>query len=259
MNFSALDYALWAANFLGVAVLFSILIFQRRWREFPVFTLLMGFSAVTNVLLYAINSGGSLLWYERVYITVDCLAFVLELGVVWEIARVVLRPTGSWVWDAKKLFIFWGAAGLLLAAAMPWLLVPLDATSPARLLRVWDTRSGLFVDVVLSELVTVLLLTSNRLGLGWRNHVMALANGWGISAAIGIVVNGLHGYLGMQHGYDALDQVAEFAFPIVYAYWIIQFWREEPARRPLSPELSAYILALHESVKNNLDTVNAQR
>jgi hypothetical protein len=42
-------------------------------------------------------------------------------------------------------------------------------------------------------------------------------------------------------------------------YWMVQFWLEEPARQPLSPELRAYIEALHQRVKSNLDILDAHR
>lgn len=255
MNFPALTYALWAAELFGNAALFAILIFRQRWRDFPVFTVFQSLTVVEGVLLYAVNLHGSLIWYERVYYAADCLNAVFEAGMVWEIARVVLRPTGTWVRDAKRQFILWGLTGILLAATLPLLSVRPDPN----LLRVWDTRIGLFTDIVIIELIIVLLLTSSRLGLAWRNHVMALATGLGVTAAVGSVINGLHGLLGVHRAYIVLEQIGQFAFPLIFLYWIVQFWREEPARRPLSPELSAYILALHESVKNNLDTVNAQR
>jgi hypothetical protein len=40
---------------------------------------------------------------------------------------------------------------------------------------------------------------------------------------------------------------------------MVQFWLEEPARQPISPELRLYIETLHQRIKNNLDTLNAQR
>jgi hypothetical protein len=35
----------------------------------------------------------------------------------------------------------------------------------------------------------------------------------------------------------------------VLGYWMIQMWREEPARRPISDELQQYIIALHNRVE----------
>ena len=94
----------------------------------------------------------------------------MQLGVVWEIAQIVMRPTGTWVRDAKRQFILWGAAGILLAAALPWLVTP----PAANLLHRLEVRGNLFTSLVVCELIAVVTRTSKSLGLGWRNHVMAL-------------------------------------------------------------------------------------
>jgi len=249
MNLSALDYVLWVANFLGEAVLFSILICRHRWREFPVFTTLIGFEAAVPAMQYLIFLHGYHVWYARIYWTYALLDFLLQLGVVWEIARIVLRPTGTWVRDAKKQFILWGAAGILLAAALPFLVTPPAASLLHRL----EVRGNLFTALVVCELIAVVTRTSKSLGLGWRNHVMALGNGWTAWAVVAILVDGLHSY------FRELEHVLMFVYLAALGYWSVQFWLEEPARQPISPQLRAYILDLHQKIKNDLDTVSAQR
>jgi hypothetical protein len=255
MNLSALDYVLWVANFLGEAVLFSILIYRCRWKEFPVFTTYLGFEFIWSLALYSIYKHGSYDWYARTYWTGACLDFLLQLGVIWEIARNVLRPTETWVRDARKQFILWGAAGILLAAALPFLITPPAAT----LLHRWEVRGNLFTSLVVCELIAVVTRTSKSLGLGWRNHVMALGNGWTAWAVVAILVDGLHSYFGAERYFRELEHVRMFAYLAALGYWMVQFWLEEPARQPISPELSAYIQALHMRIKNDLDTLGEQR
>lgn len=254
MSLSTLDLALWIAGFLLNAGLFAILIVRRRWRGFPVFAVLMGFETVLGPLLYALFQGGFTGWYRRVYWTSDLLEFVLQLGVIGEIARIVLRPTGSWIQDAKKQFILWSTAGILLAAALPWMVTP---PVPDLLVRL-EVRGNLFTSLVICELIAVVTRTSKSLGLGWRNHVMALGNGWTVWAVVAILVDGLHSYFGAERYFALLEHIRMFVYLGVAAYWSVQFWLEEPARQPISPELRAYIQALHQRVKNNLDTLGAQ-
>jgi hypothetical protein len=255
MNLSALDDALWVANFLGNAILFSILIYRRRCRDFPVFTALNGYEAAVPALLYGIYLHGSQVWYARIYWTYALLDFILQLGVIWEIAHIVLRPTGTWVRDARKQFILWGAAGILLAAALPWLVSP----PAANLLHRLEVRGNLFTSLVVCELIAVVTRTSKSLGLGWRNHVMALGNGWTAWAVVAILVDGLHSFFGAERYFRELEHVRMFAYLAVLCYWSVQFWLEEPARQPISPQLRAYIEVLHRRIKNDLDTVGAQR
>jgi hypothetical protein len=255
MSLSALDYVLWMAGFLGEAVLFLVLIYRRRWREFPIFTMYMGFETVLSPVEYALFQNGCSSWYARVYWSSVLIEFVLQLGVVFEIARIVMRPTGTWVRDAKKQFILWSAAGILFAAALPFLVTPPAATLLERL----EVRGNLFTSLVVCELIAVVTRTSKSLGLGWRNHVMALGNGWTAWALVAILVGGLHSYFGAERYFGELEHVRMFAYLATLGYWIVQFWIEEPARQPISPELRAYIEDLHRRVKNNLDTLEARR
>jgi hypothetical protein len=255
MNLSALDWMLIAATSLGNTALFAVLIIRRRWRDFPVFTVYMGFETVLNIVQYALFLYGLGIWLIWVYWASVLIEFALQLGVIWEIAHVVLRPTGTWVRDARKQFILWGAAGILLAAALPWLVSPPDSSLIGRLM----VRGFLFTSLVTCELIAVVTRTSKSLGLGWRNHVMALGNGWTVWAVVAILVDGLHSFFGAHRYYGELDKARMFSYLAVLCYWSVQFWLEEPARQPISPQLRAYIEVLHQKIKIDLDTIGAQR
>jgi hypothetical protein len=88
---------------------------------------------------------------------------------------------------------------------------------------------------------------------------MALGNGWTIWAVVAIAVGGLHSYFGAQRYFGFLEHLRMLAYVATLGYWGVQFWLEEPARRPISPELSNYIQALHRRIKMDLDTLEAQR
>jgi hypothetical protein len=255
MNLSALDWILVVATSLGNTALFAILIVRRRWREFPVFTTVMGFETAVGPVLYLLVQYGSRSLYKEVYWSSVLIEFALQLGIIFEIAHIVLRPTGTWVRDAKKQFILWSAAGILFAAALPFLVTPPAATLLHRL----EVRGDLFTSLVICELIAVVTRTSRSLGLGWRNHVMALGNGWTAWAVAAILVDGLHSYFGAERYFGELEHTRMVVYLAVLGYWTVQFWLEEPARQPISPELSAYIQDLHRRIKNDLDTLSVQR
>ncbi|HEY1208482.1 MAG TPA: hypothetical protein VGE85_03875 [Terracidiphilus sp.] len=255
MHLSTLDWLLVAATALGNTVLFAVLIIRRRWMVFPVFTAYMGFETVLNIVQYALFQYGLSIWLARVYWTSVLIEFALQLAIIFEIARIVLRPTGTWFRDARKQFILWGAAGILFAAALPWLVSPPDSSLLGRLM----VRGFLFTSLVICELIAVVTRTSKSLGLGWRNHVMALGNGWTVWAVVAILVDGLHSFFGAHRYFGELDNARMFVYLAVLGYWTVQFWLEEPARQPISPELRAYIQDLHKRIKNDLDIVSAQR
>jgi hypothetical protein len=145
--------------------------------------------------------------------------------------------------------------GVLIAAALPFLVTPPAATLLHRL----EVRGDLFTSLVICELIAVVTRTSRSLGLGWRNHVMALGNGWTAWAVAAILVDGLHSYFGAERYFSELEHARMIVYLAVLGYWAVQFWQEEPARQPISPQLSAYIQDLHRRIKKDLDTLDVQR
>ncbi|MGB7986069.1 MAG: hypothetical protein WCF54_12960 [Terracidiphilus sp.] len=255
MKLSELDWLFIVATLLGNSFLFAVLMIRRRWKSFSVFSAFMGFEAGMNPILYVLYLYGSNGLYGKFYWSCVLIEFLFQLAIIWEIARIVMRPTGTWLHDARKQFILAGGVGLLLAAVFAWVLNP-----PASNLRVGlETGSSFFTSLVVCELFVVMLLTAKRLGLGFRNHVFALVIGWSGWVMTAMMVDMLHGYYGVQFHYSDLENVRKVAYLAALLYWIVQFWMEEPARQELPEELRAYILALHQRVDKDIDKLNARR
>jgi hypothetical protein len=254
MNLSTLAGALWAAGFIGHAALFSVLIYRRRWREIPVFTAYMAFQSVLTPVLFAIYRHGSLFWYARVYWSSAVLDFALQVGIVMEIAYIVLRPTGTWVRDAKKLFFLSGGGGVLLAAGLAWIVSP----PAANVLDRWEVRGNLFTSLVICELFVLMTMTANRLGLGWRSHVMALGQGLTAWASVAVLIDALHSYFGTEREFAVLEHVRMLVYLAALVYWGVQLWLDEPARQPISDELQRHIIALRRRVEYDLGRVDIE-
>lgn len=255
MELSFTDWILWASGIVGHLALFSILLTKRRWETCAIFTLYIGFQGVLGLSLLLSDVLHYWKCYMRIYWSSIPIDFLLQLAIVLEIARTVMRPTGTWVRDARKQFLIWGGIGILFAALPPCLISP-PASS---FLAVLDVRGSLFTSLVISELITVVTLTSRRLGLSWRNHVMAMGQGWSVWALVAILVDALHAHFGMGLYFRDLEHVRMVIYLAAVGYWCIQFWRNEPARKPLPPEFQKYLQDLHIRVQSNLDTLEAQR
>lgn len=250
-----MDWILWLGGSFIEAALFAVLIYRRRWREFPAFTALYGSQGALSILMFLIYKSISNLWYRRIYFSSEILGFILELWIVWDVLRIVMRPTGTWLRDARKQFISGGAVGILLAAALAWMIAP----PASNFLESLKARGDLFTDLMFCELLILMLLTAQRLGLGFRNHVFALVLGSSFLSIAAIVVDLLHDYYGDHLDFGTLENMYTLViFPVVL-YWMVQFWKDEPARRELSPDMRAYILALHERVKKDVDRLAEQR
>ena len=253
MNFSFLDNLLWAAAFIANAALLLVLLRKERWREFPVFTSWIAFLVLLNFALFAIYRYGSARLYADVYFSSVVLDFALQIGVVFEMARVVLRPTGTWLRDARSRFVLFGSVGALLAVGVAFTIHP----SAPRSFDAWEIRGNLFTSMCICELFLAMMLSANRLGLQWGQHVMGLGRGLTAWAMVSFCVDASHGLLGRMRFFSLLEQARNIAWIGAVVYWAVIFWRPEVERLPLSPEMQKYLIDLHTRVRYDLDRVRS--
>lgn len=258
MNLSSVDDVLWAASFLGHAALFLTLLIRGRWRAFPIFTTYAGFHTGLEIavylLLHALHGQQATIWYAYTYWTSEIADFALQVGLVLEMARIVLRPTGTWLRDARRQFLLGGCAGVGIAALLAWGVSPPGLRGLER----WQVRGSLFTSLVTCELVLVMALSATRLGLGWRSHVMALGQGLAVWSIVAVAVDGIQSYVGGAQQFATLDHLRITVYCTALVYWIVQFWVKEPARRPISPEMRDYLVALHQTIAYDLGSVDAE-
>ncbi len=246
-----LTNVLWAAALPGHVTLLLVLFIKRRVHAFPVFTTLIAFQALVTVLLFVILKRGSHHLYVVAYWSTGFLDYAFQVALIFEIARIVLRPTSTWVRDARQSFLLGGGLGLLLAAA-----VAFSLGSPyAKGLDLWDERITLFTSLLTCELFAAMIVSANRLGLQWRSHVVALGQGLTVWAILTLSSNVLHVLSGWHHDFALYDDVREFAYLGALLFWIVSFWLPETARAPLSADMEAYLLALHRQVQYDLDNI----
>jgi hypothetical protein len=255
MNFSALDTLLWAAGLIGFAALLLVLLFRRRWRQFPVFTCFAAYSTLVSIGLFLISRYGTRKTYSITYWVTGGGDVLFQVGLIFEIARNVLRPTGTWVRDARSSFVLWGLAGTAVAVGLCLAI----KTPPGSTAGIWEIRGDLFTALLDCELFLAMLFASNRLGLEWRNHVMSLAQGltlWAFGSAVSDLASI---FLGWTQQYRIVQLFPSFLYIAVLLYWIFAFWRPERVRAPLSDEMKDYLIALHSRVQYDLHQVTRSR
>ena len=132
MHLSVLDKFWWAAGFLSTVALLLVLLGRGRWRQFPLLTTWFAFMAARTVILFVLWDvhwfhAYRVAWYVGLW-----LDFGLQLGVAVEIARIVLRPTGTWVQDARARWGVAGVAGAVGAGRLAGLVAPPVSTTARR-------------------------------------------------------------------------------------------------------------------------------
>ncbi len=248
MNFSTLENAFWAAGFSGHVALLLVLILKRRVRHFPVFTGFIAFEVLTTILLFAVSRHGTHHAYFLAYWITGFGDYAFQVAVIFEVARDVLRPTGTWVYDAREAFLTWGSAGFIAAAALALLIGP----PQARGFDLWDVRITIFTSLLTCELFIAMTAAANKLGLQQRSYVFALGTGFFAWMFSSLLEEFGHAIFGWDRQFLIFVHIREAIYLMVLLYWIGMFWRSERVHRALSPEMNAYLVALHERVKYDL-------
>jgi hypothetical protein len=255
MNFTTLDNILWAAGLIGFAALLLVLLFRQRWRQFPIFTCFAAYSTLVSIGLFFISRYSTRRVYGITYWVTGGGDVLFQLGLVFEIARNVLRPTGTWIRDARSSFVLAGVTGTAVAVGLCLAI----KTPPGSTAGIWEIRGDLFTALLDCELFLAMLFASNRLGLEWRNHVMSLAQGltlWAFGSAVSDLASI---FLGWTQQYRVVQLFPSFLYIAVLLYWIVAFWRPERVRAPLSNEMKDYLVALHSRVQYDLQQVTRTR
>ncbi len=249
MHITTLQNALWAAGFLGHAALFAVLLFRHKVREFPVFSGLIAFQGSVTILLFLVSRYASAHSYAVCYWVTGFADYAFQVALIFELAHSVLRPTGTWVRDARRSFLLWGGAGLLLAAGLALCIGPPEA----RGLELWQARITWFTSLLTCELFLAMATAANRLGLVWRSPIMAIGQGLTAWAGVALLGDLAHIVWGWNRSFALFDNVLSFTYVGVLVFWIVVFLLPERQRAPVSPEMREYLLALHRRVQYDLD------
>jgi hypothetical protein len=230
---------------LADSILLSVLIVRGRWKSFPAFSLLIVFDLVATVL----NVAAGLTSNMVVYGVLDATSIFLQVAVVFELLRHVLPRTSKLATEGRRVFINVSCAGLLCAGVASFLYNPPRMHGSP----LYQMKLDLFASLLVCETVVAIMLAAQKVGLGWRNHLIAIAQGLTVWAFLLVIVEGIGPYLSFHNiVYDSLYYVRSIAYLGTLGYWSVALWREEPARKPISPALRKYIVALHDQVNYDL-------
>lgn len=244
-----LAQVLWAAGFIELSALFLVLLIRGRWRSFPIFTTWIGFQVLRAIILYHLYRVAPPTIYSLYYWSATVVDTAMQIAIVFELARAVLKPTGTWVRDARRMFLLLSLVGVFLAAFAAY------GVNPPGEIGGWIEKGNLFASLLNAQLFAAMAFSSTRLGLAWRHHVMAIATGWALWAVVGLFVEAAYSYFGPQWKGLALDQIRVIAYQAATIYWTINLWFPEPAQRTLSPKMQSYLSGLQHQAQLGVQAV----
>ena len=223
MKALSLENLLWAAGFICNAALLLVLLARKRYRVLPWFTAWIGFGTLFTTTLFLCSRVGTNHAYAVCYWIGAVLDLILQVTVVIEMGRIVLRRSGQWVEGAKGRFTTMAITGVAIAAGLSFSVKPFAASS----FDVWTVRGNLFTAILICFLFTAVVAASQQFGLGWRTLVMREGYGLTVWALTGFLVDTLHGYFGTHWHFNTLDHLNMAVYLGSLLYWSVALWLPE--------------------------------
>src|SRR5271170_666165 len=121
MHLSNLDNVLWLLGVVGELILLGILVYRRTYRTFPIFFSWLVFVLLLEPTFFWLVHNTAPATYYKIFFALNFPQYLLEAGVLIEIAASVLRPVKRSM-PKRILYVFAGCMivigiiGFILAA-----------------------------------------------------------------------------------------------------------------------------------------------
>ena len=168
---------------------------------------------------------------------------IFQFGVLIELSLSVLHPVRSSL-PRATLIVIAGliAVGLLCAAVWPFAKSPGFSSFPLA------GRLLVHVQQIFSILRILFFLglaaCSQLLSIGWRDRELQIATGLGFFSLVSLSVSMLHAGQAPGPLYHMLDQLVAASYVCSILYWVFSFVQEAPERRPFTPQMQSFLLAV---------------
>lgn len=252
MSASDLDKFVWIISDVGKALLLSIILWRRLYRTFPVFLAYVSWDLISDFLfslILSVNHGYLIQHYAQIYYSANIILYLLEFGVLLEIAANVLHP-------AKRVFprgvLYFLLGSILAIGAGSFVLAAWVNLTPFKSLRVFLVMN---TTAAILCLITFLLIAgfSQVLGLSWKNHVLQLATGLAFFSLVELVMelmqSQLHAGPSYASQYQFWSQFEVIGYLCTLSFWCYAFVKKEAPRQEFSPQMQKILVLLSGGAK----------
>jgi hypothetical protein len=222
---------------LAEIALLVILLARRQYKTFPVFTLYIAFNLFNDVAVGALAGLASHQVGQTVALAMLPLQYLIELGVLLEIAWNVLRPVhASLPRGTVKAFIV-----LTVLAVVGGTLLASHVHPTGN--KVYDIKAPMDLTVGLLR-ISIFVLTvgfAHVLGIGWKDRVLQLATALSFYSAADLIVS-----LGERHngGPNTLEPLRGVAYLFELSFLVWAFTTKDVRRREFSPQMEQFLVTL---------------
>jgi hypothetical protein len=259
MQLSGIDSALWLAGVTGEALLVYILFVRGTYRTFPVFFSWICFVLMLEPTFYWLMLHTSPYTYYRVFFALNFPQYLLEVGVLAEIALNVVRPVRKTL--PRGLVIAFASAILLIVIAGFLVAARVNSSTLVK------PRSFFVINTTMAflRLATFILIAgfSQVLGLNWKNHILQLASGLAFYSVVTLIVELSHSHLRdgptYASSYAALDHLRIGGYLCTLYFWCYVFAKKEAPRKEFSPQMTKILVSLSGSTERQRAVVARTR
>lgn len=250
MHLSGLDGTLWLLGLLGQVTLLCVLIWRGLYRTFPIVTVFIAYSIVSDPLLYLAHLHVSRDTYFRLFLVDSFSQDLFQLGVLFEVAAAVLSPVKRSL-PKGSFAVFAGM--LVIGTLLTYFLSGHAKPEQLSVIGDWFLRINFSAAILRLVIFSAIVLFAQMLGIGWRNHVLQLATGFAFYAVVTVVIEMAHHYLGVTNRaqYHALEQARIAGWIFTTGYWSYAMaWKEAP-RKEFSPQMANFLVSISGTVRKD--------
>jgi hypothetical protein len=193
MSLRLIYYVLWIAPVPVFAYLASMMMRRKLHKELPLFFTFVAFQIADFAIgFFTYHRSQQLYFYA--YWTLAAIGIGLGFGVLYEVFTAVFRPFAD-LRDFGSVLFRW-AALVLSAAAL--LMAATSGTFPGTHVFAVILNGVRSVEVMQCGLVLLMLLCSSYLGITVHHRIFGIALGFGVTAAVDLIVVGVFANFGLQ-------------------------------------------------------------
>jgi hypothetical protein len=240
-----MTWFLGAGPALLLAALAVVMVRRKLRTQYPFFFAYLIYQvAITPLLMYFYHRPGDEYFY--VYWATAALSPIFGLAVIAEVLRHAFRPFESMQGFTETILRWTAVLGVLCLVIFT---LSLNGSAVDRVANVVMVAQR-SLRVMQVSLVLLLLLFAGRLGLTFRHHVVAIAAGFGVFAAVDLLIAAVV-LRSDPSWFSALSTLKSAAYFGTVGLWAAVLYRPEPERIPeavpVAPPAEAFSFALPES------------
>jgi hypothetical protein len=242
-NFSA-GQVLWTLNFAAQLVLLVVLLGRDRMRQYPWFSVGIGFIALRLMAEELLAGRMAQLPFQKIILVLGDLGVIVSLLVLVEVARRAFAGARRPMWIVNTLGLVVVAGGVMVMTG-PWPAakdLALDTLlGKLRLMQLVAMKGEMLVALLTVGLGLLVVIFGSRYKAGWRSHTQQIVIGLSTAAitlltvqqVVQFIVRTVH-----PHSKEEYERVVGLigklmngdraVYIAVLLWWIFWLWRDEP-------------------------------